>query len=253
MLKFLTLSDFSQQIRAGHLTDLLNLELKFSDFVEWDDATAFAVDAYVVHNEAFWQSLQTGNLDKEPGAEPAFWVQVFTNEDSRLAWLVENKSHALFNAEKQGVVQMEGVIRDKCEVAQIFDDFTNAEDGWSDSNPYAAGDSVYLLGIFYRSLKDDNIDHPPSTSPEWWTIIERHPSIVMYLIDIILYHLSAGAMPRQTAGERTLRYKQAEKWLNDIAHGLIDPDLPPKLDAEGEVEPNRGTMRWGINPQQPIL
>lgn len=54
----------------------------------------------------------------------------------------------------------------------------------------------------------------------------RNPLIVMYTVDIALYHLSASTQQRMGAEVRKERYERATKWLEGVARGMILPDLP---------------------------
>lgn len=55
---------------------------------------------------------------------------------------------------------------------------------------------------------------------------ERNRLVVMYAVDIALYHLAA-SQPRKTEeGVRKNRYERAIKWLEGVQSGRIVPDLP---------------------------
>lgn len=54
----------------------------------------------------------------------------------------------------------------------------------------------------------------------------RNRLIVMYTVDIVLYHLSA-ALPHKMGSEiRKERYERAVKWLEGVKARKIIPDLP---------------------------
>lgn len=54
----------------------------------------------------------------------------------------------------------------------------------------------------------------------------RHPQLLMYLIDITLYHLHSRINPRNISEIREVRYNQAVDWLKAVSQGKIAPDLP---------------------------
>lgn len=55
---------------------------------------------------------------------------------------------------------------------------------------------------------------------------DRNKLLVMYTVDVTLYHLSA-CMPDRFGGEiRQRRYERAVKWLEGVQSGRIVPDLP---------------------------
>ena len=62
---------------------------------------------------------------------------------------------------------------------------------------------------------------------------QRNALIVMYLVDMALYHLHANIQPNDVPEVRENRYKQAISWLRDVASGKLSPILP-----EIEVTPD---------------
>lgn len=62
---------------------------------------------------------------------------------------------------------------------------------------------------------------------------DRNRLVVMYTVDIALYHLSA-AMPQKMGAEiRKERYERAIRWLEGVQSGRIIPDLPLRGDSDG--------------------
>jgi phage gp36-like protein len=68
---------------------------------------------------------------------------------------------------------------------------------------------------------------------------ERNAQVVMYAIDISLYHIHARVAPRQLPEARVARYEQSVEWLKGVMRGNIIPDLP-KLSAASE-----SSLMWG--------
>ena len=62
--------------------------------------------------------------------------------------------------------------------------------------------------------------------------IGKNPLIVMYLSDILLYHLHSRISPDNIPELRMNRYNLAKEWLEKVADGFIDPLLPHKDDTE---------------------
>lgn len=62
---------------------------------------------------------------------------------------------------------------------------------------------------------------------------ERSKLIVMYLIDISLYHMFSAITPRNVPQVRIDRYDAAIAWLQKVAAGKISPDLPVNEDEDG--------------------
>ena len=44
---------------------------------------------------------------------------------------------------------------------------------WSDATSYAQTDSVSFQGSSYISLQDANFNHPPDTSPTFWSLLAQ--------------------------------------------------------------------------------
>lgn len=64
---------------------------------------------------------------------------------------------------------------------------------------------------------------------------QRNSTIVMYLCDMTLYHLSA-SLPQKMGSEiRKERYDRAIKWLKDVQAGIVVPDLPLPVDENGDT------------------
>ena len=57
---------------------------------------------------------------------------------------------------------------------------------------------------------------------------DRNWLIVMYAVDITLYHLSASQPQTMGAEVRKERYERAVKWLEGVQAGKIVPNLPLK-------------------------
>ena len=70
-------------------------------------------------------------------------------------------------------------------------------------------------------------------SPEPGQPDTRNRTIVMYTVDIAIYHMTA-SLPQKMGSEiRKERYERAIKWLEGVQSGKIVPDLPTPTDDEG--------------------
>lgn len=54
----------------------------------------------------------------------------------------------------------------------------------------------------------------------------RNKVILMYCMDITLYHLHSSVPGRVVPEIRQIRYERAVKWLEQVAAGKIQPDIP---------------------------
>lgn len=76
---------------------------------------------------------------------------------------------------------------------------------------------------------------------------DRSSLVVMYLVDIAIYHLHANITPNDVPEVRQVRYDNAMAWLNKVNKGLITPNLPiPELE-EGEEDEGSTEFQGGSN------
>lgn len=72
-------------------------------------------------------------------------------------------------------------------------------------------------------------------------IASRKKIIVMYMVDIALYHLHSNITPDNIPEIRYLRYNRAIDWLKKVADSKLSPDLP-EYDDEDNPFPNGGSQ-----------
>lgn len=76
---------------------------------------------------------------------------------------------------------------------------------------------------------------------------DRNPVLVLYMADMVLYHIHSRIAPMNIPELRGIRYDAAIGWLKRVADGKLNPDLP-LLD---ETEDLIGNVRYGnINDKQ---
>lgn len=128
-------------------------------------------------------------------------------------------------------------------------------DGYSSKITYSIGDRVTYLGITYDCILSSTNNLP--TNQTYWEVSDSEPyftqgdarnqQIVLYLLDITLYHLHSRINPRNIPDLRKERYDGNHEyqiggaigWLKKVASGDINADLP-------EISPEQGTsIRWG--------
>lgn len=74
---------------------------------------------------------------------------------------------------------------------------------------------------------------------------DRNQLIVMFAVDITLYHLYSAINRMRTPAERVDRYKRAIKWLEDVADGLINPVGLPLVTDPTTGDDMLNSVRWG--------
>lgn len=67
-------------------------------------------------------------------------------------------------------------------------------------------------------------------------ISNRSKIIVMYMVDIALYHLHSNITPDNVPEIRYLRYNRAKEWLQKVADSKLSPDLPEYDNQENPFE-----------------
>ena len=79
----------------------------------------------------------------------------------------------------------------------------------------------------------------------------RNPQIVMYLVDMALYHLHSRQNPRNVPQIRQDRYDHAIEWLKMARKGSISTGLPPEplTEPDGSVDPTSTAPRGGSLPK----
>jgi hypothetical protein len=66
----------------------------------------------------------------------------------------------------------------------------------------------------------------PNSSSKWAAGDNRDAQMVLYLCDLVLYHLHARIAPRNIPELRVKRYDDAIEWLRMCAEGSVTPNLP---------------------------
>lgn len=136
---------------------------------------------------------------------------------------------------------------------------TLPEAEYVNTTSYVAGDVIYYNNIKYTCLRDckgiiptnevfwsEGTDYTltatyPDDDTKWTQGDNRNQQIVMYLLDITLYHLHSRINPRNVPDLRKERYDGnnatqnggAIAWLKRVASGDITADLPQILPQQG--------------------
>lgn len=77
---------------------------------------------------------------------------------------------------------------------------------------------------------------------------ERNYLLVMYLVDMAIYHLHSNISPENIPELRYVRYKAAIEWLNKVATDKISPDLPETTGGtDKDGNPDSTGFEYGSN------
>jgi len=62
---------------------------------------------------------------------------------------------------------------------------------------------------------------------------DRNHLVLMYLVDLVLYHLHSNISPRNVPELRAVRYEAAIEWLKMVSEGKLNPGLPERPGDDG--------------------
>lgn len=94
-------------------------------------------------------------------------------------------------------------------------------------------------GIWQAAAPNGPGSTPRGGGGDWNQRDPRHRLVVMYLVDIALWHIYSRTDPSAISDMRRTRYEQALAWLGLVSKGMIaDPWLPLVSDPETEPQGN---------------
>jgi chitodextrinase len=97
---------------------------------------------------------------------------------------------------------------------------------WSSVTAYTAGQRISYSGLIWKALLNNTNKIPGSDITNWqsetWVAGDnRDQQLVLYMVDIALFHLLSRISPRNIPELRMARYTAAKEWLQDAANGTI--------------------------------
>lgn len=137
----------------------------------------------------------------------------------------------------------------KCKIATVqLSQFTALQYSSYSALPYPNifPDDAKNGAIYWEDLGAYTV--PANTLPTndtYWTLGDnRNQQILMYTIDMVLYHLHCRIAPQNIPELRQNRYDDAKAWLNMAAKGTITLDMPT-------IQPKQGNpIRYGGDVKQ---
>lgn len=80
----------------------------------------------------------------------------------------------------------------------------------------------------------------------------RNTELVMYLVDMVLYHLHSRINPGQVPANRDKRYTDALDWLKNVGKGDWDPGFTLVGDEDGDGDDDNAVIQAGSQtPRDP--
>ncbi len=163
----------------------------------------------------------------------------------------------LILAEHAAVGQMKSWLKKRYDIGKILFLLKGEH---NQTLAYSLGDLVYYKenGETVEDYKvyEATADIAANTAwaPANWTLFtERNPFVILYLVDLTLYHLHSKDASRVIPKVREDRYQDALDWLKGVAEGMIDADLPQvsELDENGAENPNYAPdIRYSSHPNE---
>ncbi|GAA4825530.1 phage protein Gp36 family protein [Algivirga pacifica] len=142
----------------------------------------------------------------------------------------------MLQSESAALSQVKSYLMGRYDVAKVFPKLFLFQDGVS----YSAEDYCFFKGELeddtaykvYRCLQDTAGETPLDTD-YWEEDDPRDSLVVMYSIDIALYHAYSAFAMGDVPAHRKQRFDEAMEWLAGVAQGQIEADLPRKEITEG--------------------
>jgi phage gp36-like protein len=138
----------------------------------------------------------------------------------------------LILAENAAVDEMRSYLKKRYDITRIFYLIKKHEAGVA----WPTGSRVYFKQgtdpdekyQVWESLVNipSNQTPPGSDATKWQLFTLRNPFVMMYLVDITLYHLHSKDASRLMPKVREDRYTDAQSWLKMVGRGEIDANLP---------------------------
>ena len=151
---------------------------------------------------------------------------------------------------------------------------TQPAQSYKANTTYAAGSVVFYNDVIYTALTQTTNVMPDSNTSIWvgglpYSVTgilptntavftagdNRNAIILMFMLDIVLYHLSSRLNPQNVPQLRSVRYDNAGAnqkggaigWLKMVADGNINAGLP-EIIATPVSNGNGISIQWGSNP-----
>jgi len=223
MISYLTQRYLTNKIFTDTLVFDINEVYSGKQLVEYTEATYSAAATYltddrVVYNGKIYESI-AGNVPQ--AFTPANWTYITDDKSLYFAKTSENEWSYLTTYTLGARVW--------------YDDVIYIAKGTTTGNlPTDTNYWTFDVGYSVTGEYPDNVTY-------WTKGDNRNQQIVMYLIDITLYHLHSRINPRNVPELRAIRYDGmnalqtggAIGWLKKVASGDITADLPVIVPVQG--------------------
>jgi hypothetical protein len=141
-------------------------------------------------------------------------------------------------SEAAAISEMKAYLNMRYDTAKVFPDLPE----WNSEETYEAGMHA-VEGHYVYLAKVENLNKLPSESPaEWKKDDPRNPHMVILCTYITLYNAHMATSPDSIPSLRVENRDLAIKYLEKVAEGKLQPDLPKQ-----EEETQTGQVLYGSN------
>lgn len=175
-------------------------------------------------NPANWFLLgNQGDIFYAKYPHPFFDIYNLYKEGDQVFW-----NGRIYTARRDSLASVDSIqyrIYKNIPLPNVFpDDVNSGSTYWQDNGAYSVPNNAIITDIVYF-VKGDN----------------RDQQMVLYFIDLALYHLHSRIAPNNIPQLRIDRYDSAIEWLKMCAKGEVTPNLP-------KIQPKEGArIRYGGN------
>lgn len=240
--KYDTTVEFTETTVFSLSLDYLAQDLVYLDGSAWLVGSTYAINDIVSHEGyVYYAMVETEGTVPETGsivwgllgAQYAFYNAKlpFNSFNYTTVYVVGNK---VFWKNKVYTCLIQTPILDHETILQ-YGTYSNVPLANVPPDDALQGLNYWGVGVDYKVDAETLI-----TDTDYWTLGDnRSQQMVMYMIDVTLYHLHSRISPRNIPQLRIDRYHSAVDWLNMAAKGDITADLPV-------IQPRRGNrIRYG--------
>lgn len=137
------------------------------------------------------------------------------------------------------VEEAKGILANRYDTEKIFAEIPV----WDKDTPFLEGQHCERRGKIYEAISD-NMDLAPEISGAWKQEDSRNQLLVLYLLDLVIYHLVLSKAPNMIPETRLLARDNALKWMRDAANNKSSPNLPEPIAPENSAE-SKAPIFWG--------
>lgn len=275
-MRFLTNKDYGRQIQTDNLNQVIENDYSTLIYVEQSAqaemisylSQRYDVTRVFADTQVFATSSTYYGNNLVEYTEPTYDQQTTYNPGDRISFedkiYINSATTSIIGADPTYTPDWTFIVNDK---TLFYAKLPQPE--WNNDLTYSVGSQVWYNDIVYTAIYENTSVLPTETT--YWTVgstysfsnfypdnttywtqgDNRNQQILMYMIDITLYHLHSRINPRNIPELRMIRYDGnsqyqgggAISWLKRVACGEVNASLK-------ELVPDQGiSIQWGSEPK----